>query len=297
MRRRFYVLGLMILVLMESRVLGATHFSDGNDYIIDYVLDDWALVDAGSPGQGTHVSIVSGGWVKQSLGVYEDGWATISQGKVGESIERGDGIYLNDNSYLDFLSGDLTCDMFTSDNATMTMSGGLLRYNLNAGGQSDVFVSGGQVLRDLIAYEQSEIVISGGTISGWFGIADDGTATVSGGTFGYGIKAGRYDGSEWGLTDTGVITFEGMGFAINGVPVNYGDYASSYANPINYYGYPGLGGTLTGTLANGQSINEPFYIFSDADIILVPEPSTLLLLGLGAVMLKKRRTLGTATHF
>jgi hypothetical protein len=45
---------------------------------------------------------------------------------------------------------------------------------------------------------------------------------------------------------------------------------------------------LTGTLANGDIINNQFRIGETAKIVLVPEPATLLLLGLGAVMVRKR---------
>jgi hypothetical protein len=41
-------------------------------------------------------------------------------------------------------------------------------------------------------------------------------------------------------------------------------------------------------LTNGDPINNDFYIATNASIVLVPEPATLLLLGLGAVMLRKK---------
>ncbi|MFC1739213.1 PEP-CTERM sorting domain-containing protein [Planctomycetota bacterium] len=40
-------------------------------------------------------------------------------------------------------------------------------------------------------------------------------------------------------------------------------------------------------MVNNDSLNKHFSIYDDASIILVPKPSTLLLLGLGAVMVRR----------
>jgi len=46
---------------------------------------------------------------------------------------------------------------------------------------------------------------------------------------------------------------------------------------------------LTGTLLSGDPINNQFRIGNNAKIVLVPEPATIVLLGLGGLALLRRR--------
>ena len=104
------------------------------------------------------------------------------------------------------------------------------------------------------------ITISNGSIDNSVVARENSEIYVSGGSVG--------DLYVW---DSGVMTIYGDNF-------NYG------IGPITTNS-----GVLTGTLANGIAINSNFYINDTASIILAPEPATLLLLGLGAVMLRGKR--------
>ena len=48
-------------------------------------------------------------------------------------------------------------------------------------------------------------------------------------------------------------------------------------------------GLLAGKLERGDIMSNNIYIWGDGSIVLVPEPATLLLLGFGAVMLRRRK--------
>jgi len=82
-----------------------------------------------------------------------------------------------------------------------------------------------------------------------------------------------------------VITIHGSDFAIDGQLFGYGELTSMFrlaptVDPPRQ---------LTGTLLSGDLLDNSFYIGSNASIVLIPEPATLLLLGLGGIFLRRRR--------
>jgi hypothetical protein len=81
------------------------------------------------------------------------------------------------------------------------------------------------------------------------------------------------------------LTIHGSDFAIDGTPFGFGEITSILGSDCG--DEPSR--RLTGTLANGDIINSQFQIGNSASIVLVPEPATLLLLGLGAVIMKRKR--------
>ena len=85
--------------------------------------------------------------------------------------------------------------------------------------------------------------------------------------------------------ETATLTIYGSNFAIDGSSVGFGVITSMLGGDYGNEPYR----RLTGTLANGDIINNQFQIGNDAKIVLVPEPTMLLLLGLGAVMLRRRK--------
>jgi hypothetical protein len=107
-------------------------------------------------------------------------------------------------------------------------------------------------------------------------IISNGNAQVTfyGGDIGGDIFSGLARNGRW---DISIITFVGADFAINGNPVNFGDLASDYAIPGTepFWGDSCMTGVITGTLANGDTLNNTFYLVEDADItfITAPEPA------------------------
>lgn len=257
----------LAMVVMLSDPAGATvFFNDGGHHTIDHTISDSVHVV-----NGTQVDVVSGGSIGGNLEAFDTSRVTVSGGLVHDDLwakgysqitisagSIGNYFGVRDNSQVTISGGSFGWVFGAMDNSQVNVSGGSFSINFFAEGDSQVNFSGGSILNDLLARENGHVTLSGGNIEGSI-----------------------YAGTEWwGPSEpnhTSIITIDGIDFAIDGDSIPYGQYfASDYAS-----------GYLTGTLASGDLLDNDFYIGGDASIFLVPEPATLLLLGLGAVMLRK----------
>ena len=188
----------------------------------------------------------------------------------------------NGTASLTMTGGTVAESLNTSDLSTFVMSGGTLSGNVASQDSSTMTISGGWVGDYITAVGTSTITMSGGAVGNWLGASGSGTVILSGGTVSNFLRA----------SDSGTLIIAGNDFAVNGAPVPYGDLGPIYT------------GTLTGTLASGDSLNNLFYQFYYPDrgfatITLVPEPvarvqlcaGLLALMGLAA---KRRRTAARA---
>ena len=81
------------------------------------------------------------------------------------------------------------------------------------------------------------------------------------------------------MEDTGTVSLYGDDFLIDGMPVDYGPISATE-------------GTVSGTLSGGDSLSTIFTISGDGQIVLVPEPSTMLLAAtalFGILLCQRRR--------
>lgn len=140
------------------------------------------------------------------------------------------------------------------NDSRINISGGTIAYFLRAFDNSHVYISSGSIYY-LYARDNSEVDFSGGSINGLY-VWDNSHVDFSGGTV------------VWGLyvPHSGVLSIEGSDFAVDGEDVGYGELTSirgdNYLNePIRH---------LTGTLTNGDPLDNDFYIGHDGKIVLVP---------------------------
>ena len=246
-----FVLGGLGLSDAEALIV----FGNGGSHVIDYATGDDVSVYDSAGGHPTTVSLVDGGFVQGygNMQVWDSSRFVMTGGEIGYYL----GLF---------------------DNSTAKVSGGFIGTFLGqgeiwTGGNSQLEFSGGQVY-DILTMDDSEVEISGGQIH--YLIAYHNSAvTISGGLFGSHIT------SDSIYSTTSVITFVGNDFLMNGSPVAYGTYTRLDL----------ASGRLTGVLASGDLLNCSFSINDQSSVIFVPEPATVLLLGLGAVMLRRKRSL------
>jgi hypothetical protein len=165
-------------------------------------------------------------------------------------------LFAYENSYINILGGSIDWDLYAWDNSHVNFSGGSIGLYLFAEDSSHVDFSGGWIGHYLYALNSSHVDFSGGSI-----------------------------GDELIAEDSSILEIHGSDFTVDGQTVGYGELTSIFGGWCGAEPYR----RLTGTLLNGELIDSGFRIGHDARIALVPEPATLFLLGLGAVILRRPR--------
>jgi hypothetical protein len=223
-----------------------------------------------SPGAATEVEVAGDGYVDY-LSSYDTSTVTMNGGTVTEwstydssTITMNNGVVWEgaayDTSTVTLEEGGVVWGFAFDalDSSTFTMNSGTMEH-LVAGGSSTVTVNGGAMV-DVGVSGSSTFTLHSGWIEHGLSGGGSSTVTMSGGELGGPLSA----------TDLALIEIIGMSFMVDGEAVPYGDILA-------------LAGTLTGTLASGETINIEFNRSPTAIIRLIPEPSTFLLLGLGLV--------------
>lgn len=202
-----------------------------------------------------------------NLSAHNDSTINISDGNVGLSGSGG-GMSANDNSTINITGGKVR-GLNSFDTSTLNLYDGADIEYLYPSGYSTLNMSGGSVRTNFRADENSILNINGGAFYSGLNAYDFSKVIISG-QF-YSIHLDAHNAAQ--------LIFEGTDFEIDGVPVPYGQYyASDYAN-----------GQITGTLMDGSGLSKQFSIYDDASIVLIPEPTTLLLLGFGVMIVKRKK--------
>lgn len=229
---------------------------------------------------------VFGGRIWTGISVSGSSTVEVSDGYFGDQIDA------RDSSRVDISGGEFDKGLDAGDHSVVNVSGGEFGNNVDASGSSIINILGGSFWGDWVeASGLSTLNITGGQFPHGVEAASSSTVNISGGTipahfddddqqWRYGLAAANFAtvnisggtieritcGEPWG-THTCVVNISGTGF-------NY-----------PYGEIPDPSGTLTGTLAGGDPINAAFEIHSEASIVLVPEPSTVVVLLTGGLIL------------
>ena len=217
------------------------------DTTLDYDVSDSVRVIAGASPPTTVQFLEPGD--ADNMTVYDDSIVNMTAGYIGGYLEG-------------------------YDSATLNVSDGFFGLGLKAHDQSTLNVSGGGT-ELLYVYDESVTDFSGGYYE-LVKVRDSAHMDIRGNA--------KMDM----LSASGTSTMDIFGGDLSWPEASGSSVITIHGTDFNYpYGeIPDVSGVLTGTLANGDLIDGlPFHIYDDASIVLVPEPSTLVLLSLAFVAL------------
>jgi hypothetical protein len=279
----------LLLVLPGSQAWAVT-FEDGGTHLVDTDLvgkDGGVTVNDGPGPVPTTVTVTS--TLEQGAGVTGVSNLTLDGATTGSSV------FALDAATLVVLHSDVGNDVYGNDTSTVTVHDVTVLNNIFALGYAEIDVSAATVGdpldtggRNIFANGSSSIRVHTGSV-----VLDDvftndmATIVIEDAEMGRSLFANgmsRIDFSGGSLADDiqsngeSIVRIFGANFAVDGAPVPFGPVAA-------------LAGTLTGELADGSPLDNPFTRQETATILLseVPEPSAALLLAVGAVTLAAAR--------
>jgi len=174
-------------------------------------------------------------------------------------------------THVDIVNDGLVGQMETYNYSSVTMLNGRA-FEFFAYDNSTVDIQGGSTW-ELFTYDNVSATVTGGAIDGYIYAHGNSNITMSGGSVGIFLAA----------EDNGIIYLDGTNFEIDGTQLSNGDRLSDLSNRD----------FIKGILADGSVMNTEFRIYGTgtADIIIVPEPATLMLFitGLSTMVIRKRR--------
>ena len=290
MRKTILLVTIVAAVFSPLKIYATVVFNDGQCHDIDYAISD--NVDIWG---STTVRLVKGGSIgPYRVHVYERGGMAISEGTV-----KGYVGVLN-YGWVQMSGGVIERHLLGWGSSHVTVTGGLIS-SLGEGGlevsdQSQLFFYGGQVgdnsgpgADDIRVEDFAKAIISGGRTEG-LSLFDKADVSMVGGRVGVvwwdnnvmvfnearlTIKGGRiinsiYLGNHPTWKESAIVIVEGTDFKIDYKPADYGVYVNK--NEHYQYGQYYTDYYLTGTLSNGDKINNVFYLYDDSILVLVAPP-------------------------
>jgi hypothetical protein len=265
MRKQSILTLIMIPLIFDfglTKIEGTIIYDDGQIHDITWLLEDDVFVKDSINEESTTLRLLPISAVNGSVEVFNSSEVFIEGGYIYHYLRA------YDRSQVTMSDGYVGMQFFAENHSDVTLTGGLIDDHLSINGSSILSISGGHIAGELTANNTSKVMITGGQLGTHLRAFADSEVEMSGGSM-----------AERLYTYTsGTVTLHGTDFQINSEPVFYGIYSNADYNS----------GILSGTLLSGDTFTTDFAIFDESRIILIPEPSTLLLLSLGVLMLRKR---------
>lgn len=254
---------LSVLVLIPLEDACATLIATSNEYILDYPADHWALlngdilriVDGGELGylySEDSTVIIEGGYLYE--GLISNTEVTILGGTVDDLVGGGD-VTVSGGDI-----GELGID------GTVDVTGGVIG-SVDIGGAGSGCISGGEIRYASSQGVNSMLRIEGGDIGSAICI-DSGEVHIFDNAFDNGVA------QLWGK-----LFVYAEQFVLDGVPVANGRWfqEGSSSHILEYY------------LSDGSGVVANIDLQAYGELVLVPEPGTVFVLGLGGLVLIRRR--------
>lgn len=182
-------------------------------------------------------------------------------------------------THVELAAGGVVRGLIAFNNATISVTGGTVMGGLVATGNSQVSMISGDVGWYISVYRNASLTIAGGMV--WSALRPDLRTNYNGTIY--------LEGTDFEVTDLNGDT----------TILSNGDKLSDFASLVEWRPQGDIWdyytGTITGTLVNGTPLHSEFNISNTgfyegtADIVIIPEPATILLLGLGSVALLRKR--------
>jgi len=168
---------IVVLSLTTEQLRATVDFADGNTYDIDYEINDDIRLDYQSPGTGTTVNLLDGGytfWVN----TYEDSILNMSGGLIGSSlsswgrsrVEVSGGVvgsYLSacDDSQINLAGGTVTNTVYATHNSAVTLGPGVTVARADVSGKGGVKLEGGTITEDVYVCDEGNFELSSGKVN------------------------------------------------------------------------------------------------------------------------------------
>ena len=295
-KSRYLIILSLFFYIFVTPIKADVTFNNGQYNPVDYTIDDNVEIN-----NSTTVDLLTNGRITgYRTRVWDSSELNISGGIIDGYVSSFS------NSQINISNGTIKQDLLGNGSSYIKVTGG----EIAAGGEaslemsetSELLFAGGQVQSDLRVEDSAFAKITGGNIKRLL-LFDYGEAEITEGTIGYvswdnaallhqqsitHVYGGDFIGEirlganpNW-LDESCELFVYGTNFTINGSPVEYGTYIN--LNGQNYTDY-----YLTGTLLSGEAISNNIYLYDDTSLVLTPEPATVLFLGLGGLLLLRRR--------
>jgi hypothetical protein len=299
--RTIFLTAAVTLIVVSNQGFGDIYFNDGATHNVNYEVPGCIWVDYQTANAQTNVNLLSDCWMTGTMFAYNNSQVTMSGGIAtglrtydnSKAIVSGGSLcILQVYNYSQMAISDVGfMELQTYDNGHVTISGDGCVSQAIANGSSKIEMSNGTI-GEFVPLENSQVVISGGVIFDFAAYGNSQTV-ISGGSvmcfYALGnsnvVLSGGKINAELEIKEAATLTISGYNFAIDGIPVGYGEITSLFGNDTDFEPER----QLSGVLANGDVLDNIFVINNNAKIILIPEPVSAVVMTLGGLLFALRQ--------